>query len=128
MTINSQASKTTDRQNDLTGLPTESSPHIIVFFPAGGESTAEGRNPNEPLGYQSQTKSVCGRPALLHPHLDLAEDWLHSLLAGAAVASLLIGIVCWPSTPPTKTERSQPREMAQVESSLATPVRLNYEP
>jgi hypothetical protein len=128
MTTNSKASKTTDRQDGLRELPTGSSPHIIVFFPAGGETIAERHNPDEPLRYRSQTKSICFRPEPLHPRLDPVEDWLHSLLAGAAVASLLIGIVCWPSVPATKTERSEPREIAHVESSLVTPVRLSYEP
>jgi hypothetical protein len=128
MTTNFKASKATDRQDDLQELAPGSSPHIIVFFPAGGENTAERDQPDWPLRYRSQTKNTSSRRELLHPHLDPVEDWLHSLLAGAAVASLLIGIVCWPSDAAMKTERSKPREIAQLESSQVTPVWLNYEP
>jgi hypothetical protein len=128
MTTNFKASKATDRQDDLQELPPGSSPHIIVFFSEDGENMAERDQPDWPLRYRSQTKNTGFRRELLHPHLDPVEDWLHSLLAGAAVASLLIGIVCWPSDPAMKTERSKPREIAHLESSQVTPVWLNYEP
>ncbi|HEY6841399.1 MAG TPA: hypothetical protein VI114_09285 [Chthoniobacterales bacterium] len=128
MTTNFKASKATDRQDDLQELAPGSSPHIIVFFPAGGENMAKRDQPDWPLRNRSQTKNTGFRRELLHPHLDPVEDWLHSLLGGAAVASLLIGIVCWPSNPAMKTERSKPREIAHLESSQVTPVWLNYEP
>jgi len=128
MTVTSNVPEPADRHDDLDELQTSSSPHVIEFFTARDQITTDSHGSIELLGQRHELKSIPFRQEFLHPLFDPMEEWLYSLISGAALVSLLIGILCLPSAKPTKTERSKPPLVSHADSSLVTEAGLNYEP
>ena len=121
MNVLSKAPDTTDRHDDLNDLSTDSSSHVIEFFTARDRMIADLDDSTQSLGYRRETKDTAYRRELLHPLSDPLEDWLNSLITGAALVSLLIGILCWPSFSTTrKSEGAKFLPLSQTESFLVT--------
>jgi hypothetical protein len=120
MTVTSEAPESIDRQKLENRLEAGTSPHIIEFFSARDRMIAD-RNENT-LSYQHGQKAKCflSRCELLLPQADPLEEWLNSLITGAALIALLIGILCWPTFTVTKTERTKLMPISQTETLLRT--------
>jgi hypothetical protein len=119
MTVSSKAPKSSDRLDDLHDLTTGcSSPQVIDFFAARDQMIAEHHSCAQRFGHRQEAKNVSYRRELLHPLSDPLEDWLNSLIAGAALVSLLIGILCWPSFTTTKPAGPKLLPISQTESFL----------
>jgi hypothetical protein len=121
MTATTKAPKSIDHQKVGDELRTGSSPHVIEFFKARDQMIADRSNDNiVSFRYRAETKGIISRRELLHPLSDPLEDWLNSLVTGAALVSLLIGILCLPSFTTTKTEHPKLAPTSQTESFLFT--------
>ena len=120
MNVLSKAPESTDRHDDLNDLPTDSSSHVIEFFTARDRMIADPDDSTQLFGYRRETKNSASRRKLLHPLSDPLEDWLNSLITGAALVSLLIGILCWPSFTTTKPAGTKLLPISQTESFLIT--------
>jgi hypothetical protein len=120
MNVLSKAPESTDRHDDLNDLSTDSSSHVIEFFTARDRMIADPDDSTQLYGYRRETKNCASRRELLHPLSDPLEDWLNSLITGAALVSLLIGILCWPSFTTTKSEGAKLLPLSQTESFLVT--------
>ena len=119
MTVSSKAQESSDRPDDVDDLTTGcSSPQVIEFFAARDQMLADHHNYAQPFGHRQETKNISYRRELLHPLSDPLEDWLNSLIVGAALVSLLIGILCWPSFTTTKPAGTKPLPISQTESFL----------
>lgn len=128
MTVTSNVPEPADCLDDLDELQISSSPHIIEFFTARDQTTTDSNGRIELFGQRRELKSIPFRREFLHPLFDPMEEWLRSLVSGAALASLLIGILCLPSATPTKAKRSKEPLLSHADSSLVTEAGLNYEP
>jgi hypothetical protein len=117
MTATTKAPKSIDQQEAGNELRTGSSPHIIEFFKAHDRMTGEHNNIVS-FRYRAETQSIISRRDLLHPLSDPLEDWLNSLISGAALIALLIGILCIPSFTTTKAEHPKLTPISQTESFL----------
>jgi hypothetical protein len=120
MTVTSNAPEPTDRRDDLNELQTGSSPHIIEFFTVRDQMISESDNTTGPFGYSHATKDIPFRREFSNTFSDPAEDWLYSLISGAALLSLLIWILGLPSFTAPKMEHSKPRTISHAESSVVT--------
>jgi hypothetical protein len=120
MTATTKASKSIDQQKAGDELRTDSSPHVIEFFKAHDQMIDEHNGNIVSFRYRAETKSIISRRDLLHPLSDPLEDWLNSLISGAALIALLIGILCLPSFTTTKTEHPKLTPISQTESFLIT--------
>ena len=109
MTVNRNFPEPADRHYDLDELRASSSPHVIEFFTARDQIPGDSNDSIELLGQWYELKSIRSRQELSHPLFDPMEEWLHSLISGAALILLLIGILCLPNATLTKTERSKGR-------------------
>ena len=96
-----------------------STPHIIDFFSARDRMIADQDYTAESFGNRDQKRDLAFGQKFLRPLCDPVEDWLQSLISGAALASLLIAILCSPSFTTSKKESSKPRAISQAESSLS---------
>jgi hypothetical protein len=126
MTAISNAAEPTDRRNDLPETRTCSSPHIIEFFSARDRMFANSHGNTEQFGYRHEEGKVSLRRELSHPFSDPIEDGLYTLISGAALAALLIGILCLPCVTPKTTESSLSRPISHADSFLPPqkPVKL----
>ena len=120
MTATTKAPKSIDHQKIGDELRTGSSPQVIEFFKARDQMIADGNDNIVSFRYKAETKSIISRRELLHPLSDPLEDWLNSLVSGAALIALLIGILCLPSYTTTKTEQPKLAPISQSESFLIT--------
>jgi hypothetical protein len=120
MTATTKSPKSIGHQSVADELGTGSSPHVIEFFKARDQMIADHNGKIVPFGYRPETQRVLSRRELLHPLSDPLEEWLNSLVSGAALISLLIGILCLPSFTTTKTERPKLEPISQTESFLIT--------
>jgi len=120
MNVLSKAPESTDRHDDLNDLSTDSSSHVIEFFTARDRMIADPDDNTQSFDYRRGTKNIAYRRELLHPLSDPLEDWLNSLIIGAALVSLLIGILCWPSFSTSKSEGIKFLPLSQTESFLVT--------
>jgi hypothetical protein len=120
MTATTKTSTSIDHQRAGDELRTGSSPHIIEFFEARDRMTADRFDNIVSFRYRAETKSIISRRELLHPLSDPLEDWLNSLVLGAALSALLIGILCLPSFTTTKAEHPKLAPISQTESFLIT--------
>jgi hypothetical protein len=121
MTVPSKAPESSDRPDDLDDLTTGcSSPQVIEFFAARDRLIADHHGCAQPFGHRQEAKHISYRRELLHPLSDPLEDWLNSLITGAALVSLLIGILCWPSFTTTKPAGTKLLPISQTESFLIT--------
>jgi hypothetical protein len=116
MTATSKDRESADHQDDLEDLQTGSLPHVIEFFTAREQMIADRYGNTEPFGYKNEKRCIPSRRELLHPLFDPMEDWVNSLISGAALVSLLIGILCWPSFTATKAERTRLLPISQTET------------
>jgi hypothetical protein len=120
MTVISNAPEATDRYKDRNELQTGSSPDVIESFTTREQMIADSYGCTEPFGYSYDKENIPFRREFSHPLSDPVEDWLHSLVSGVVLISLLIAILCLPSVTTTKTERPQPPPISQAESFLVT--------
>jgi hypothetical protein len=120
MTVTTNAPEPTDRRCDLNELQTGSSSCVIDFFTARDQMIADSNSSTEPFGYRHEIRSIAFRRAYSYPLSDPLEDWLSSLISGAALVSLLIAILCFPSFTATKTDLSKPQPFSHAESFLVT--------
>jgi hypothetical protein len=120
MTATTKAPKSIDHQKIGDEPRTGSSPQVIEFFKARDQMIADRKDNIVSFRYRAETKSIISRRELLHPLSDPLEDWLNSLVSGAALIALLIGILCLPSFTTTKTERPKLEPISQTESFLIT--------
>jgi hypothetical protein len=120
MTVPSKAPESSDRLDDLDDPTTGcSSPQVIEFFAAREQMIADQHGCAQPFRRRQETKNI-SRRELLHPLSDPLEDWLNSLITGAALVSLLIGILCWPSFTTTKPAGTKLLPISHTESFLIT--------
>jgi len=117
MNVLSKAPESTDRHDDLNDLSTDSSSHVIEFFTARDRMIVDPDDNTQSFEYRRETKNIASR---LHPLPDPLEDWLNSLIIGAALVSLLIGILCWPGFSTSKSEGAKFLPLSQTESFLVT--------
>jgi hypothetical protein len=121
MTVPSKAPESSDRPDDLDDLTTGcSSPQVIEFFAARDQMIADHHGFAQPFGHRQEIKNISYRRELLNPLSDPLEDWLNSLITGAALVSLLIAILCWPSLTTTKPAGTKLLPISQTESFLIT--------
>jgi hypothetical protein len=120
MTATTKAPKSIDYQKIGDEMRTGSSPQVIEFFKARDQMIADRNDNIVSFRYGAETKSIISRRELLHPLSDPLEDWLNSLISGAALIALLIGILCLPSFTTTKTEHPKLAPISQTESFLIT--------
>jgi hypothetical protein len=120
MTATTKTPKSIHHQKFGDELRTSSSPHVIEFFKARDQMIADRNSNIVSFRYRAETKSIVSRRELLHPLSDPLEDWLNSLVSGAALIALLIGILCLPSFTTTKTEHPKLAPISQTESFLIT--------
>jgi len=121
MTVPSKVPESSDRPDDQDDLTTGcSSPQVIEFFAAREQMIADHHGFAQPFGHRQEKKNISYRRELLHPLSDPLEDWLNSLITGAALVSLLIGILCWPSFTTTKPASTKLLPISQTESLLIT--------
>jgi hypothetical protein len=119
MNVPSKAPESSDRLDDLDDLTTGcSSPQVIEFFAARDQIIADQHGCAQPFGHRQEAMNISYRRELLHPLSDPLEDWLNSLISGAALVSLLIGILCWPSFTTTKPADPKLLPISQTESLL----------
>lgn len=118
MTATTKAPKSIDYQKVGDESRTGSSPYVIEFFKARDQVIVEKDDKIISFRYSTDRKSIISRRELLHPLSDPLEDWLNSLVAGAALIALLIGILCLPSFTTTKTEHPRLAPISQTESFL----------
>jgi hypothetical protein len=129
MTVPSKAPESSDRPDDLDDLTTGcSSPQVIEFFAAREQMIADHHGCAQPFGHRQEAKNISYRRELLHPLSDPLEDWLNSLITGAALVSLLIGILCWPSFTTTKPADQTSANLANGILPHHPKARVNYEP
>jgi hypothetical protein len=127
MIVISNASESTDRRNDLPETSTDSYPHVIEFFAARDRMFARSNTSSEEFGSRPEEGKISLRRELSHPFSDPIEDGLYTLISGAALAALLIGILYFPCATPKTTESSLPRPISHTDSSSRRKSRLNYE-
>jgi hypothetical protein len=120
MTATTKAPRSIDYQEVGDELRTGSSPHLIEFFKARDQMIADRNDNIVSFRFRAETKSIISRRELLHPLSDPLEDWLNSLISGAALIALLIGILCLPSFTTPKTEHPKLAPISQTESFLIT--------
>jgi hypothetical protein len=120
MTATTKTPKSIDHQNIGDELRAGSSPHVIEFFKARDQMFADRNDNIISFRYRAERKSSISRRDLLHPISDPLEEWLNSLVSGAALIALLIGILCLPSFTTTKTEHPKLAPISQTESFLIT--------
>jgi hypothetical protein len=120
MTATTKAPKSINQQKVGDELRTDSSPYLIEFFKARDQMIAERNDKIVSFRDGAETKCFISRRDLLHPLSDPLEDWLNSLVSGAALIALLIGILCLPSFTTTKTEQPKLAPISQTESFLIT--------
>ena len=116
----------TDSRNDLPDARTCSSPHIIEFFAARDRMFASSNRNTEKFGYRHEEGKISLRRELSHPFSDPIEDGLYTLISGAALAALLIGILYFPCVTPKTTESSLPGPISHTEPFLTAqkPIKL----
>lgn len=120
MNVTSKAKESINRQDDWNASQAESSPLVIEFFTARDRLIADRNDRTQLFGRGKERGSIHGRRELLRPLCDPVEDWLNSLIAGAALVSLLIGILCLPSFTVSNMERSKLQPISQTEIFLST--------
>jgi hypothetical protein len=120
MNVISKATESTYRQGDWNASQTESSHRVIEFFTARDRLIADRNEHAGLFGCGQERRSIPGRRELLRPLCDPVEDWLNSLISGAALVSLLIGILCLPSFTTTNTEPPKLLPISQTETFLST--------
>lgn len=120
MTATSKATEPTDHHNDLNELRTDSSPHVIEFFTARDEMDADSSCATDPFGYKHDLEQMHFMREHSRLLSDPLEDWLYSLISGAALVSLLIGILCLPGFTGAKTGDAKPQPNSHAESSFVT--------
>ena len=118
MNVTSKATESTRHQDDWSTSQTGSSPQVIEFFTARDRLIGERNDQTSPFGWGHERGRIPDRRELLHPLCDPVEDWLNSLISGAALVSLLIGILCLPSFTTTNTERLKLLPISQTEAFL----------
>jgi hypothetical protein len=103
--------------------PGGSSPQIIDFFAARERMLGQTNGGTGSIGirHRRHPQKIFLSRQLSHPIYDPMEDWLNSLISGAALAVLLIGILCLPSMTPSRTENFQPRPVSSEESPFLAP-------
>ena len=116
MTVTSGATQPTDRHSDLNETRTSSSPLLIEFFSAREQMQHDSNWSADPFAYRRELEEI----HFSRDHSDPLEDWLYSLIAGAALVSLLVGILCLPSFTDTKTKDVKPQRDSGAESSFVT--------
>jgi hypothetical protein len=120
MTVTSGATQSTDRHGDLNEMQTCPSPHVIEFFTAREQMHADNNWSADPFRYRHELEQIHFSRDHSRPFSDPLQDWLYSLIAGAAFASLLIGILCLPSFTDTKTKDVKPQPNSGAESCFVT--------
>jgi hypothetical protein len=120
MTATTKAPKSIDYQKVGDELRSGPPPHLIEFFKACDQVIADPSDNIISFQYSTERKGFTSRRELLHPLSDPLEDWLNSLVSGAALIALLIGILCLPSFTTTKTEHPKLAPTSQTESFLIT--------
>jgi hypothetical protein len=120
MTVTSGATQSTDRHSDLNEMRTCPSPHVIEFFTPREQMHADSSWSADPFGYRDKPEQIHFSRDRSRLFSDPLEDWLCSLIAGAAFASLLIGILCLPSFTDTNTKDVKPQRNSGAESSFVT--------
>jgi hypothetical protein len=121
MTVSFKAPESSHRPDDLDDLTTGcSSPQVIEFFAARDQMIADQHGCAQPFGHRQEAMNISYRRELLHPLSDPLEDWLNSLITGAALVALLIGILSWPSITTTKPAGPKLLPISQTESFLIT--------
>jgi hypothetical protein len=118
MNVTSKATESIRHQDDWNASQTGSSPQVIQFFTARDRLIGERNDQTSPFGCGHQRGRIPDRRELLHPLCDPVEDWLNSLISGAALVSLLIGILCLPSFTTSNTERLKLLPISQTEAFL----------
>jgi hypothetical protein len=118
MTATTKAPKSIDYQKVGDEPRIGSSPYLIEFFKARDQVIAEENDKIISFRYGTDKRSIISRRELLHPLSDPLEDWLNSLVAGAALIALLIGILCLPSFTTKKTDHPKLAPISQTESFL----------
>jgi hypothetical protein len=120
MTVTSGATQPTDRHSDLNETRTSSSPFLIEFFSAREQMQHDSNWSADPFAYRRELEEIHFSRDHSRPFSDPLEDWLYSLIAGAALVSLLVGILCLPSFTDTKTKDVKPQRDSGAESSFVT--------
>lgn len=118
MTVTSGATQPTDRHRDLNEMGTCSSPHVIEFFTAREQMRAGSNCAADRFGCRHELERIHCSQDHSGAFSDPREDWVYSLIAGAALVSLLIGILCLPSFSDTKTKDAKPQRDSGAESSF----------
>jgi hypothetical protein len=116
MTVTSGATQPTDRHGEFNEMLGCSSPHVIEFFTEREQMNAGSNSTADLSGYGQELEQIHRNHS--GPFCDPLEDWLYSLVAGAGLVSLLIGILCMTSFPDTEKRDIKPAR--DSDSSFAT--------
>ncbi len=119
MPVISNASEPPDRVHNPADPEDSLQPEIIDFFSARYRIIANNNSINNSSGYGREENALVPGREFPRPPCDPVEDWLQSLISGAALVALLTAILCLPDAPTTKTESSKPRATSHTRSFLS---------